>query len=746
MGQIADIRWFEALDRSDTALAGSVGANLGELVQAGIPVPPGCVVLSTAYEALLDAGRLGRRIDGGGRGLDPHDGAALHATADAVRDAVLAGRLPASFRAGLAEAYRQLVGRPGATIRAAVQLGSAADSLRHEVSGADEIAAAVLAAWAARFTPESLLDGTWRDPAAVVIQAIVPADAAGLLFTRDPITNDQAVFAVDAVWGVGDALASGALAPDRYLVDKAAGTVRDRRASYQPWKLAYAPDLRQRRHVAVSPDAAAARTLTDADLAVLAGYGRALEARYEFPQDADWVRAGGRFYLTGTRPIPTVTRKLAVRGEGTTAPHRRPLLTGVGASVGVASGPARIVRHASELADLAPGTVLVTELANPHLAPALAQAAALVVDHGARTTEVVAAARAAGRPAVVGTGTATHLIHDGQVVTVDGRSGTVYLGAVDRTAIPAARLQPPRRGRTPDEPPRTATKVYVNLADPARAQELAQDADGVGLMRAEFLVAGMGTHPQALLDAGRRADYVAKLADGIEAFARAFQPHPVVYRATDFKTNEYRGLKGGDAYEPHEDNPMLGFRGAARYLADPALFTAELEAIAEVRGRRGYEHVWLMLPFVRTVDELTQVKRLVDASGLTADRTFKLWMMCEVPSNVIRIDEFLDAGIDGVSIGTNDLTQLLLGVDRDNSRLASEFDERDPAVRWAVERVVAACHARGATVSVCGEAPSRYPEFTEFLIRQGVTSVSVNPDALAATRRLVASVEREIAR
>jgi pyruvate,water dikinase len=342
--------------------------------------------------------------------------------------------------------------------------------------------------------------------------------------------------------------------------------------------------------------------------------------------------------------------------------------------------------------------------------------------------------RELGIPCVVGTGRATELLRDGMAVTVDGSQGKVYEGIIE--IKPTVEVITQRRLKT-------RTKVYVNLADPELADVVAtRGPDGVGLLRAEFIIAHIGEHPKYMLKRGRGQEWSDKLARGMEKFASAFYPRPVVYRTTDFKTNEYRNLRGGEEFEEMEENPMLGYRGCSRYLMEEEAFALELAAIRKVREK--YDNLYLMLPFVRTPEELAGVKRLLEENGLSRDDGLVLWMMVEVPSNVILLDKFIDVGIDGISIGSNDLTQLLLGVDRDNSRLSTLFDERNEVVLWALEKTITTSARRGITSSICGQAPSFYPDLTEKLVSWGITSVSVSPDMIDRTREIVARVERKL--
>ena len=373
-------------------------------------------------------------------------------------------------------------------------------------------------------------------------------------------------------------------------------------------------------------------------------------------------------------------------------------------------------------------------MTTPDYVPAMKRAAAIVTDHGGRTAHAAIISRELSIPCIVGAGTATATLVDGQIVTVDGTTGQVYEGAV------------PGAGEEISEDDAAAnlstqTAVYVNLAEPDLADVIAaRNVDGVGLLRAEFIVARIGEHPRLMIEEGRREEYVQRIADNLLKFAAAFDPRPVIYRTTDFKTNEYRNLRGGDRYEPEEENPMIGYRGAGRYIREPDIFALEIEAVLRVRARHPNLHV--MIPFVRTVDELVHTKSLLEQYGLRrGDNGFKLWMMAEVPSNVILLEEFIKVGIDGVSIGSNDLTQLVLGVDRDSTILAADFDERNEAVLRALETIVTTSARLGVTCGICGQAPSFFPDLTAKLVEWGITSVSVSPDAINHTRRIVHEVE-----
>lgn len=757
-----ELAWLSEIGSADVDRVGVKAATLGALAATGVDVPPGFVVPTTAFAAFLRQAGIEAQIAEALDGLDASDARRLHQAARTIQDAILSAPADPGLEAAILGAYDRLRASGGlqVAVRPSVvthDLPSPALAGQQKsflgVTGATRILDAVKHVWASLYTARSLyyrLHHSKESPVvhlAVLVQAMVPARVAGVLSTTDLTGGGRQQFRVEAVWGLGEAVTEGLLTPDQYLLDRETGRVLEQTVVRQPWQLEKPSGERQLRHVPVPASRQDVAKLNPEELHALWEAATAILKHQGGDREIEWAFADDRLLILEARPIQSVTRAVRVRGEHDRQARtpRIPLLTGRSASLGVATGSVRIIHSTDELDRVRAGDVLVAETTSPDFLPALERAAALVTNEGGRTSHAALVAQEFGIPAVVGTGTATHLLHEGQVVTVDGGSGQVFRGKLALSHADAAALRPRPRHRR--EAPRTATKVLVNLANPAHAKEAAQlPVDGVGLLRAEFMVARLRKHPKAFVAEGRRAEYVRALAQGIEAFASAFHPHPVVYRASDFKTNEYRGLPGGTQYEPAEENPMLGYRGTLRYLQEPDLFRAELEALMEVRGRRGFDNVSLMLPFVRTVEEFQRAKALVDASGLSADRRFKLLMMCEVPSNVFLIEAFLDAGVQGISIGTNDLTQLILGVDRDNAHLADHFDENDPAVKAAIRYVVAACRARHIPVSACGDAVSRSPAFAEFLVEEGVTSVSVRPDTALAVRELVASIEHQLHR
>jgi pyruvate,water dikinase len=579
---------------------------------------------------------------------------------------------------------------------------------------------------------------------AVPVQRMVQSDVSGIMFSINPVTNDKSKIVIEAIWGLGENIVQGAVTPDHYEVDKTELKLVEHKVVKQDIEMVRSGEGNIQRKVPASRQDK--RKLSDKQAEDLAKIGKKLQAHYFFPQDSEWAIENGKIYIVQTRPITTIkatTDKTTETVKAAKVISGKLILTGQPASPGVVTGIVNILKSAKEIDKIKRGDILVTDMTTPDFVPAMKKAVAIVTNKGGQTSHAAIVSRELGVPCVVGTKTATTTLKQGRIVTVDGEAGKVYESNLKASSVNFNPETPAYFA--PAETLHTATKVYVNLGEPDMAEEIAKrNVDGVGLLRAEFMIANIGTHPKKLIHEHKSHVFVDTLAEGIGKICAAFGDRPVVYRATDFKTNEYSHLKGGEQYEPTEPNPMLGYRGAYRYIHDAEVFDLELEAIKKVRNVMGHKNLHLMIPFVRNVKELQEVKRIVVASGLSRTANFKLWMMVEIPVNVILLDDFINVGIDGISVGTNDLTMLMLGTDRDNETVAADYDERNPAVLWALQHIIRTAHKRGITVSVCGQAPSSHPDVAEFLCKEGVTSVSVTPDVIDKTRQVLYDTEKKL--
>ena len=737
--------WFKEVTKNDIPLVGGKGANLGEMTNAGIPVPPGFIVTATAYFDFIEKSGLHDKIKALLDPVDVHNSKQLQSVAAEVQKLVKDAAMPPATAREIEQAYVKM----GKGLVAVRSSGTAEDlpeasfagqqATFLNISGEKDVVEAVHGCWASLFGARAIFYREeqgfehFKVGIAVPVQRMVQSETSGVMFTIEPSTNNREEITIEAVLGLGEMIVSGDVTPDHYIVNKKDLKILRKEIKKQEWKLikkAGAHGKADNIKVDLTPEEQARQKIADPIIIQLAKIGKTLEQHYDFPQDVEWATEKGELFIVQTRPV-TTTKKAEKTTHDIDAPV---LLSGAPASPGVASGPVKIVPHPSQIDKVLEGDILVAEMTTPDFVPAMKRAAAIVTDRGGRTAHAAIVSRELGIPCVVGCEKATTTLKDGQIITVDGSNGKVYSGKIEVATDVHIRA----RGKV-----KTRTKLLANLAQPEIVDRVAKrDVDGIGLLRAEFMVAEIGEHPSYMIEQGRAQEFVNKLAAGLTKFAAAFHPRQVVYRTNDFKTNEYRALKGGEKYEETEENPMIGYRGASRYITDIETFKLELAAIKKVREK--YENLWVMIPFVRTVAEMAGTVKLMAEEGLKRSDKFKLWMMCEVPSNVILLDKFIDVGIDGISIGSNDLTQLTLGIDRDSSKLAATFDERNEAVMLSIEKVVKTCKARGVTCSICGQAPSVYPEITEKLVEWGVTSVSVSPDMIDTTRDIIAAVESKL--
>jgi pyruvate,water dikinase len=759
---------------ADVQRAGGKGANLGEMLGAGFPVPDGFVVLSGAFRAAMEAAGVTHelvRLNKEALAAARHDAAGATASrlplcCRHLQDVVRRAGLPTDVAAAIAAAYQRLGTAPVVAVRSSA-IGEDSDETSYagmnatftNVRGDPALEASVVECWASAFTPRAV---TYRaeharaelPDIAVVVQLMIAAEKAGVAFTADPVSGRRDRVVVEAAWGQGEVVVSGRVEPDTYVLDPDGPRLVSGHRGMQTSKIAAAPGGGDRA-LPLAPSQSGA-VLSEEEAETVAALALRVQAHYGRPQDLEWVISGGELFLVQTRPITTLSD--ADEGATGSAPEEvehpaaesaaAPVLRGLPASPGRATGRVRVLHSPAEGSRLLNGEVLVAPLTNPDWMPAVRRAAALVTDTGGVTCHAAIVARELGVPAVVGTRSGTRSLHDGDEVTVDGSTGQIWSGhlpaappvVASPTSAPAMLVPEPRPA-----PEVIATGLYVNLADAGQAAEVAAlPVDGVGLLRAELLLtrALQNRHPSSLIAAGESEQVVTDLAASVGAIARAFHPRPVVYRAADLRSNEFRGLAGGTEFEPVEDNPMIGYRGCYRYVHDPSFFRLELAALARVREES--PAVALMIPFVRTRWELEACLGIVDDSPLGNQRGLRRWVMAEVPSVAYWLPEYIGLGVDGVSIGSNDLTQLVLGVDRDSADLAELFDEADPAVLAVIDQVIATARRMGIPSSLCGQAPSQRPAFVEHLVQAGISSVSVEPAAVPATRRALAAAERRV--
>ena len=765
--------WFEEVDKDDIGLVGGKGANLGEMTIAQLPIPYGFIVTAKAYFYFLKENNLEKKIKQILSLINYDNPLELQQASIHLKKLITDSPIPPIINHSVIDYYESLLqkeeryfSKKGGQLKTAIykiknlykqplvavrssataeDLPSASFAGQQEsflnVRGESSLLKKIRDCWASLFTERAIyyrhqnkFDNS-RVGLAAVVQRMVESEKSGVAFSIDPVTNDKNKIVIEAVFGLGEYIVQGKVTPDHYEIDKHSFVHLKKDIKYQNCKLVKVGN--HNKEIRLSKTQGDRRKLTDEEIDKIAFLVKDIENHYYFPQDIEWAIEKNKIYIVQSRPITTIKNaNNQLPGKFTISHQQLPILSGSPASPGIGIGPAQIIYSPKEINKINKGDVLVAPQTNPDYVPAMKKAAAIITEKGGRTSHAAIVSRELGIPAVVGAEKATKILKNSQIVSVNGSNGEVYRGAVFSSPNPK-----PSSNRI--KPLKTLTKVYVNLAEPELAMEIAKrDVDGIGLLRAEFMIAEIGTHPKVFIKNHQEKHFIEKLTNNLLKFVKPFSPRQVVYRATDFKSNEYRHLKGGAAFEPKEENPMIGFRGASRYIANPDVFLLELEAVKNI-WQIGYENLQLMIPFVRLPWEMVKIKQLIEKSGLMANKKFKLWIMVEVPSCALNLEDFLKLGINGVSIGTNDLTMMLLGVDRDNQEVSSIYDERSPFIISVLEYIVKTCAKYNVTCSICGQAASDYPEIIEKLIESGITSVSVNPDAIERTRQLIYQLENK---
>ncbi len=747
---------LQKIDRHDVSIAGGKGANLGEMIRYGLPVPPGFLVTTYAYYDFLEQAGLAGKIKKILMDHNANDLDQLAKASKSIQNLILKAKFPPELSRLILDHYQKLGKGVMADLKVAVRSSATAEDLKDasfagqqatflNVVGEKALITAIQECWASLFTPRAIyyrqIHGYLNKKVgiSVIVQKMIASVSSGVMFTINPVNNKKDEIVIEAVFGLGELIVQGSVVPDHFVVDKQKLEIKVAKKGSQDKQMAWQKDknviksltFKQKQEFKISRE----------EVVKIARLGKKLENHYFQPQDVEWsIDEEGKVYIIQTRPVTTVSmidKKLSQKAQVIGKPD----LIGSAASPGVASGLARIIKTNKQASGFKKGEILVAKMTSPDLVPIMKRSAAILTQEGGLTSHAAIVSRELGKPCIVGVENLLDKVKTGDFLTVDANHGRVYFG--DKHID--LKVKSLGRSVTKDKNRQTITKIYVNLSDPDLAESIAsQDVDGVGLLRAEFMIINeFKKHPKLLISQNKSKEFVEKMVANLSRFAKAFYPRPVIYRATDFKTNEYRQMKGGDRFEPEESNPMMGFRGAYRYVKDGQIFDLELESLKKVR-QSGLSNLHLMIPFIRRLDEVDLIKAKINKYGLEQSQHFQLWIMVEVPSMVILIDELMAKGIQGVSIGTNDLTMLTLGVDRDNHEVADLYSELDSAVLWSVERVINAGKKRKVTVSVCGQAPSLYEEFTEKLIKWGVTSVSVSPDRINPTRELVYRLEEKL--
>jgi pyruvate,water dikinase len=776
----AYVLWFNQLRRSDVNLVGGKSSSLGELTSAtDVPVPYGYATTANAYRYFMEKTGCNDKVNALLAQLkDVENSDELHEICTKIRKVITTAEMPADLAKVIGDSYDELAKKMGQNEPfVAVRSSATAEDLPDasfagqqdtylNIHGRDNVIQKVKECYASVFTDRATY---YRVKAnfpqekvalSAAIQMMAFSKAAGVMFTVNVATGDDSKIMIEASWGLGEYIVSGTVTPDNYVVDKKSLKVLDKTITNKKIELLRRPDGGTERHD-VPSERAKMPALTDEQITELAGYAKRIEKHYGCYMDMEWsLDQNDKLWLVQARPETVWSQKNKDKQsdevEDSTVSEdksdNKVLVKGLPASPGVAAGKVHIINDPKDIDKFKKGEVLVTLMTSPDWVPAMKKASAIITNNGGMTCHAAIVSREMQIPCLVGTASrgvaATTTLKDGQEVTVDAKNGIVYQGIAQEVVKPKSDPAAPAPVSAAAEyfPP-TATRVMMNLGDPDLAEKYASlPADGIGLMREEFLwTTYIHQHPLYLIETGHPERVVNELANGISKVARAMAPRPIVLRFSDFKSGEYRNLKGGEKYEPHESADLLGWRGASRYY-DPKYINAfklELEAIKKVRNDYGLKNVNVMIPFCRTVEEAEKVTSIMREEGLVRSADFKVYMMAEIPSNIILADQF-NKYIDGYSIGSNDLTMLILGCDRNNDVVSHLFDERNLAVKRAIRHLIKTAHKDGKTVSICGQAPSEYPEFSEFLVRSGIDYVSVNPDMVKATKRNVAHFEQRI--
>ncbi len=765
------IVWFKQVSKDDVNIVGGKGANLGEMSHAALPIPPGFVITAGCYKDFIERTNIKYKILNLVNSIKVSDTDQLEAIALKIQKLITSTEIPKDIAEEILEYYTSLSATDAGSTEellssdrplfVAIRSSATAEDLAEasfagqqasflNVKGNEQVIKAVRDCWASLYTGRAIYYRVRNNFdhskvfIAVVVQKMVDSRASGVMFTVNPATNDDSEIVIEAVRGLGEAIVSGSVNPDLYIVNKERNQIIHEEVRGQDWQ--YLRDRKTGKTIKkdISDEEKKKRVLNDKEVLEIARLGRRIHAHYNKPQDIEWAIEGANVYIVQSRPVTTFKQTGSEQKENSENIEEevksgkiKILVSGLTASPGVASGIVKIVHDISELNKIQQGDILVTPMTNPDMVPGMQKAVAIVADLGGLTCHAAIVSREMGKPCIVGTEHATKVLKEGQMITVDAIHGHVYDGAITIETV-----APPKPMSLAAFPLETATKIKVLCDLPEIAEKAAATgADGVGLIRIEFMIVAGGVHPSKFIRDGKEQDYVALLVNGIKTIADKFKNKPVWVRTSDIRTDEYRALKGGSE-EPNDQNPMIGWHGIRRALDEPGILKAEFKAIKKLH-ELGYKNVGVMLPFVIRTEEVRESKKIMREIGLEPCKDVEFGVMVETPAACWIIEDVCREGISFISFGTNDLTQTTLGIDRDNERIAKLYDEMHPAVLGEIAHVVRTCRKYGVTTSICGQAGSR-PDMAKFLVRIGIDSISANIDAVSQIRETVAHTERDL--
>ena len=751
------VEFFEELGKEDVDIAGGKGANLGELTNAGITVPPGFVITSETYDKFIKETGIFDEIMSILDAIDVNDTKELQGASARIKEIIMNAYVPDDIRTTIIEAYNALcqrIGKENAFV--AIRSSATAEDLPEasfagqqdtflNISGPEDVMIYVQKCWASLFESRAIF---YREEnnfdhskvyIAVVVQEMANAEKAGVMFTVHPSTGEEQML-IEAAWGLGEAVVSGTVTPDTYWVDKKTGELLNFNISEKNTMFKKDPEAGKTIQTDVPDDLKNKRVLSDEELAELTALGKRIQEHYNFPQDTEWAIENGKIFMLQSRPITTLGMNNGTKTEEGAGEERTIITKGLGASPGMASGTVKIVKDTDELDKVGNGDILVTVMTTPDMVPAMKRANGIITDEGGVTCHAAIVSRELGISCVVGTGDATKILEENEMVTIDGNKGIVYKGKFEEAEKKAAAEEQPTM--MAQAPILTVTEVKVNVSmHEAAKKAAATGADGVGLLRTEHMMLTSGVHPKKFINDGKEDELIKILVENVLKVADEFYPKPVWYRTLDAPTDEFVSLEGGEG-EPYEHNPMLGWRGIRRELDEPEILKAEFKAIKKLH-EQGYTNIGIMLPLVQHPEELRRAKKIAEEVGLKPQKNIEFGIMVETPAAALIVEDFIAEGVDFVSFGTNDLTQYTLAIDRNNENVAKLYSEAHPAVLKLLVRVIKICSEAGVKTSICGQAGSM-PKIVEKLVEAGIDGVSANTDAVATVREVVARVEKKL--